>query len=237
MQGALAEKYGHLRGKAVESCDKSVERFYKLFGKPIPFIFRTPVNEILYLSHLDLVNAMFQKDLIWSVGLYSTYDVFFQALDDQTRTDLFNSIVGGLNLDPAQIKQDAETVLAWAQGKTETDVVAAFQGQDSSAVGQALANVKNNPDFLYTRNFGAGLVKIMQLVGTEPNSANAKRWAQAAGFAERSSALTGISMTKFENDVGTFLSSVERMQQVTLNPHMCSAISFVLLFMFILIFM
>ena len=214
MAGKLAEKYGHLRGKEVEPCDRAVERFYKLFGKPVPFVFRSATNEILYLSHLDLVNAMFEKDLIWTTGLYSIFDVFFQAIDEKTRTELFNSLVGALKLDPAVVKSEAEQVLAWATGKTEADVVAAFNGQDSSPVGAALARIRANSDFHYTRNFGAGLIKIMQVVGTEPNAANAKRWSEAAGFSSRASALTGISMSKFEADVGSFLSSVEKMQQV-----------------------
>ena len=216
MIGKLGEKYGHLRGKDVEPCDRAVERFYKLFGKPVPFVFRSATNEILYMSHLDLVNAMFEKDLIWTTGLYSTFDVFFQAIDEKTRNELFNSLVGALKLDPAQVKSDAEQVLSWATGKTEADVVAAFNGEDQSPVGLALARIRANPDFLYTRNFGAGLIKIMQVVGTEPNAANAKRWSEAAAFSARASALTGISMSKFEADVGTFLSSVEKMQQVLL---------------------
>jgi len=214
MLGKLAEKYGHLRGREVEPCDKAVERFYKLFGKPVPFVFRSASNEILYMSHLDLVNAMFEKDLVWTTGLFSTFDVFFQALDSQTRTELFNSLMGALKLDPAKVKAEAEMVLSWATGKTESDVVAAFSGQDSSEVGLALGRLKTNSDFLYTRNFGAGLIKIMQVVGTEPNASNAKRWSEAAGFSARASALTGISMSKFEADVGTFLASVEKMQQI-----------------------
>ena len=219
MVGKLGEKYAHLRGKDIEPCDRSVELFYKLFGKPVPFVFRSASNEILYMSHLDLVNAMFQKDLIWTTGLYSTFDVFFQALDEKTRSELFNSVIGALKLDPAEVKADAELVLGWATGKTEADVVAAFNGEDSSTVGAALASIKSNPDNLYTRNFGAGLIKIMQIVGTEPNAANAKRWSEVANFSSRASALTGISMSKFEADVGTFLSSVEKMQQVNARNH------------------
>jgi hypothetical protein len=33
--GNLGEKYGHLRGAEIEPCGAAVERFYKLFGKPV----------------------------------------------------------------------------------------------------------------------------------------------------------------------------------------------------------
>ena len=214
MLGPLAEKFGHLRGADVEPTAKSIERFYKLYGKPVAFLFRTPLNEILFRTHLDVVNARFEPNLIYSLGFFSLYDVFFQGLDEVTRTELFVALVTALKFDPSQVKADSDSVLNWAAGKTEADVVAAFQGQDSSAVGSALARIHNPESFRYTRNLGAGLIKLMQLVGVEPNSANAKRWSDAAGFIATESEHTGIVMSKFETDVGTFLNSVEKMQQV-----------------------
>jgi photosystem II biogenesis protein Psp29 len=216
MAGKLAEKFGHLRGSDVEPCDKAAERFYAFYGKPVPFVFRGATNEILYLSHLDLVNARFQYDEIWATGIFSVFDVFFQALDADTRELLYTSLMKALKLDPSKIKSDAEMVLAWAQGKSEAEVVAAMNGEDSSPVGQIFAKAKNGDedDFLYTRNFGAGLIKVMQLVNVEPNSANAKKWGEALNFGSSTSEMTGISMSKFEGDVGIFLSSVEKMQQV-----------------------
>lgn len=217
MSGKLAQKYGHLRGADIEPCDKSVQRFYEYFGKPVPFVFRSATNEILYLSHLDMVNARFEYNPIWACGMYSTFDVFFQAIDEETRTKLFESIVKALKMDPAKIKADAESVLAWAQGKSEADVVNAMNGGDqSSEVGKWLnkAKISDVDDFLYTRNFGAGMIKMMQIVGVEPNSANAKKWADAMNFNQATSALTGLSMSRFESDVGVFLSAVEKFQQV-----------------------
>lgn len=36
----MAEKYGHLRGADIEPCGDAVNRFYKLFGKPVcPYLF------------------------------------------------------------------------------------------------------------------------------------------------------------------------------------------------------
>jgi hypothetical protein len=127
--------------------------------------------------------------------------------------ELFNALMGALKQDPAQIKADAMKVLEWAKGKSEAQVVAAINGEDSSEVGAVLGNAKSNPDFLYTRNFGAGLIKTMQVVGVEPNSETSARWANALSFGKQTSAVTDITGSKFEADVGIFLSSVEKMQQ------------------------
>lgn len=211
--GELGDKYGHLRGQEVESCDKAVMRFHSEFGKPVPFVFRSPTNEILYLTHLDVVNARWKKELIWVAGLYSTFDLFFQALEENTRNELFAALMKALKLDPSEVKSEATKVLDWAKGKSEADVVKAINGEDDSEVGQAFASAKAS-DFLYTRNFGAGLIKVMQVVGVEPNSESSKRWADVLGFRAQESAITGMSMSRFETDVGLFLSSVEKMQEI-----------------------
>jgi len=211
--GAMGDKYGHLRGAEIEPCGAAVERFYKLFGKPVPFVFRSATNEILYMSHLDTVNARWKYDIMWAAGIYSTFDLFFAAIDEKTREELFTSLMGALKQDPATIKADAMKVLEWAKGKSEAEVVAAINGEDSSEVGAVLGMSKSDPDFLYTRNFGAGLIKTMQVVGVEPNSETSARWANAIGFTKKTSAVTDMSMSKFEADVGIFLSSVEKMQQ------------------------
>lgn len=213
LQMNMGEKFGHLRGADVEPCGTAVERFYKLFGKPVPFVFRSATNEILYMSHLDTVNARWKYDLMWAAGLYSTFDLFFSAIDEATREELFAALMGALKQDAAQVKADATKVLEWAKGKSEAEVVAAINGSDDSEVGMALSACKNDPDFYYTRNYGAGLIKAMQVVGVEPNSESSARWAEAIGFAKKTSAVTDMTMSKFEADVGIFLSSVEKMQQ------------------------
>jgi len=214
--GALAQKYGHLRGADIEPVNMSVQRFYELYGKPVPFVFRSATNEILYLSHLDLVNARFEYNSIWACGVYSTFDVFFQGIDEKTRVSLFDSLMKALKLDPATVRADAEKVLSWATGKTEAQIVEAMNGGGEGEVAAVLAKAKSAAadDWIYTRNFGAGLIKMMQVVGVEPNTANAKKWAEALGINENTSAMTGLTMSKFESDVGVFLSSVEKFQQV-----------------------
>jgi hypothetical protein len=53
--------------------------------RQVPFVFRSATNEILYMSHLDTVNARWKYDIMWAAGIYSTYDLFFAAIDEKTR--------------------------------------------------------------------------------------------------------------------------------------------------------
>jgi hypothetical protein len=37
------------------------------------------------MSHLDTVNARWKYDIMWAAGIYSTFDLFFAAIDEKTR--------------------------------------------------------------------------------------------------------------------------------------------------------
>ncbi len=58
---------------------------FPLRMRQVPFVFRSATNEILYMSHLDTVNARWKYDIMWAAGIYSTYDLFFAAIDEKTR--------------------------------------------------------------------------------------------------------------------------------------------------------
>jgi len=81
--------------------------------RQVPFVFRSATNEILYMSHLDTVNARWSYDLLWAAGLYSTFDLFFAAIEEKTRGQLFNALMGALKQDPEKIKADAMMVSAY----------------------------------------------------------------------------------------------------------------------------
>merc|ERR1719329_1035454 len=95
----MGDKYGHLRGAEIEPCGAAVERFYKLFGKPVPFVFRSATNEILYMSHLDTVNARWKYDIMWAAGIYSTFDLFFAAINDEDWSEV-GAVLGMSKSDP-----------------------------------------------------------------------------------------------------------------------------------------
>ena len=70
---------------AHETCPWSLFTFHGMAMMQVPFVFRSATNEILYMSHLDTVNARWKYDIMWAAGLYSTYDLFFSAIDEKTR--------------------------------------------------------------------------------------------------------------------------------------------------------
>ena len=92
--------------------------------------------------------VQFSYDVIWAAGLYSSFDLFFSALDEVSfdrssqrsccetglACESLSSFDGRVEVGPVQgnrkrttersshapqIKSDADAVLQWAQGKTE----------------------------------------------------------------------------------------------------------------------
>ena len=68
------------------------------------------------------------------------------------------------------MKGDAKEAEAWAEGKSEAELIAMFETPDASAVGTTISSVKANEKFCYSRVWAVGLFKMMEMAGVEPIS-------------------------------------------------------------------
>jgi hypothetical protein len=86
------------------------------------------------------------------------------GMGDQVVSALFKSV----GLDEAEIRAEAKTIEEWAQGKTKEEIEAALSGADaSSPLGAVAAGIKDEEFWMYSRYFGIGMVRLMDIVGIE----------------------------------------------------------------------
>jgi len=165
----FAKRYGHLAGAKVKTVGESFASFTKELGYTVNALYKNMVTDIVGSTHLIVVNARFQKDAVWSLGLLTTLDLLLKNYPEQ---DVAKKITSALfvscGLDEAEIRAEAKALEEWAQGKTRAEIEAALSGEDaSSPLGKIAVAAKAEEFWMYSRYFGVGLLKIMEIVGLE----------------------------------------------------------------------
>jgi len=68
------------------------------------------------------------------------------------------------------IRSDAATIVAWAEGKTKAEVESAVSGEGDGPLAAIAKAAKADEFWLYSRFFGVGLVRVMEITKMDLNT-------------------------------------------------------------------
>lgn len=192
---------------SVKTVAQTMKEFTAGYNVPIVPAYRSIVMDLLTTTHLTRVDSRFTYDPIFALGMSQVFAEFFKQYPggDSEQGKIFDALVEALDLDPAQMKLDAEATLEWAAGKDEAGLEALFTTPDTGAVGSAVTALKANKEFLYNRVFGIGLFRLLADAGVETVTSDVIK--QYAGILD-------IREPKVQQDYDLYSESLNKLRQV-----------------------
>jgi len=199
----------------VRTVSDTKRAFYGQHTRPINAIYRRVVEELMVEMHLLLVNADFNYDSLYALGVVSTYDRFMAGYEPASDRDaIYTAIVQAVNGDPAQYRRDAEEIMASAKSVSSLDefkslVESAKTDAGNDSLKANLHKIIANPKFKYSRLFAIGLYNVIDAVDAEALKDKEKREAlleDLAGTFE-------LNADLFKKDIDLYRSNLEKMAQ------------------------
>jgi len=164
----FARKYGHLAGANIRTVGEAFTAFTDILGTPVNALYKGICTDLVGTLHLVMVNARFQSDAVFNLGLVAVLDLVLKNYPERdAAARIKTALIESVGLDEATIDADAAKLAAWAEGKTREEIASALKGEGDSFLADVAREVKENEWWMYSRFFGIGLIKIMEVVGIE----------------------------------------------------------------------
>jgi Thylakoid formation protein len=167
----LARRYKHLAGAKIRTVGEAFAQFNAELGYTVNPLYKNMVTDLVGTTHLIVVNARFQRDPVWCLGIVAALELLLKNYPEKdVAAKIVDALFNSVGMNEADVRAEAKKVTDWvAAGQTKETIEAALSGQGQ--VGSPLAIVadaiKKDEYWMYSRYFGLGLVKIMEMIGIE----------------------------------------------------------------------
>lgn len=169
----FAKRYRHVQGTKIRTVGEAFADFTHILGSPINALYKNIMTDIVGTTHLIVVNARFQRDAVWSLGIITALDLLLKNYPDKDFAQkMISALFSCVNISQEEVYAEAKALEDWAKGKSTADIAKALQAKEdtSSILADIAKKIQNNEFWMYSRFFGIGLVKLMDMAGVEMNA-------------------------------------------------------------------
>jgi hypothetical protein len=164
----FAKRFGHLAGKEVKTVGDAFADFTSELGFSVNALYKNSVTDLVGTTHLIVANARFQKDPIWSTGLLLSLDLLLKNYPEKDIGEkIASALFKAIGLDEAEVRGESKQLIEWAEGKTKAEIEAALSGEGDNVVAETARAAKSDEFWMYSRYFGLGLLRMMEIAGLE----------------------------------------------------------------------
>lgn len=167
--------------------------------------------------HLLSVNADFQYDSIYALGVVTTFDRFMKGYrPNEDLSSIFSALCKATEgADSAQYRRDAEALLQAASQLSKDDIgqiieqAGTSNGSGGVDVLSQLGAIAHASSFKYSRLFAIGWLTVLEKV----DEAMVKDEAQLETSVQKLCELLKLSKEKVDKDLDIYRSNLEKLQQ------------------------
>lgn len=192
--------------------------FYTLHTRPVNTIYRRVVDELMVEMHLLSVNADFNYNPIYALGVVTAFERFMQGYQPERDKDpIFNALCQSVEDDPQKYRRDAERLGTVAKNLPAKDLIA-WVLQDTTLDGtsdlqEQIQAIASNPNFKYSRLFAIGVFTLLEL--SEPELVKDEK--QRVESLKQISTALNVSEDKLNKDLELYRANLEKMAQALIT--------------------
>lgn len=201
--------------KHVRTVSDTKRAFYAYHARPINSVYRRVVEELLVEMHLLSVNADFQSDPIYYLGVVTSFERLMQGYrPEKDKESIFNALCRSVGDAPQVYREQAASLLALAQNKSSEELIAWLSNptvtEDTESIAEPIRKIAQNSNFKYSRLFAIGSYTLFEEADAELFKQEDKR-NEIINLLAENLHLPGEKMKK---DIDLYRSNLEKMDQL-----------------------
>jgi Thylakoid formation protein len=124
------------------------------------------ITDLVGTTHLNIVNARFQRDPIWSLGMIKALELLLKNYPEpEIRGEIESALFAAVGIKESDIRAEASKALDWVSAMNRVDFEIALKGDGSSSIAETVRKIQQEEFWMYSRYFGIGLLTIMEKLG------------------------------------------------------------------------